>query len=203
MLYAILPVLRRAILKWTNKEGRAVHVYGEERWVDVGEVELKCFIGLLWSIEHGRDIFRKSMARDRFTTLTRCIRFDDAASRRQRQNTDKLSPIRELMEMWVESLQRCYTPYENVTVDEQLVTFRGRCPFKQYIPSKPGKYGINIWVMCDSTTHYVCNLQVYTGRAPDQPRDVNQGQRVVLDLVQSIARSGRNVTCDNFLQVSL
>lgn len=210
-LFVTRPI-QQLILKWTNKEGLAV--YGEERWVDVGEVELKCFIGLLilvglykgqdepisnlWSIEHGRDIFRKSMARDRFTTLTRCIRFDDAASRRQRRNTDKLSPIRELMEMRVESLQSCYTPYENVTVDEQLVTFRGRCPFKQYIPSKPGKYGINIWVMCDSTTHYVCNLQVYTGRAPDQPRDVNQGQRVVLDLVQSIARSGRNVTCDNF-----
>lgn len=203
--------MQRLILKWTNKEGRVV--FGEE-WVDVDEVELKCYFGLLilagvykganepisnlWNIESGRKIFSKSMARNRFTTLSRCVRFDDAYTRRQHRSPDKLSPIRELLEIWVDSLQSCYNPYENVTVDEQLVTFRGRCPFMQYIPSKPGKYGIKIWVMCDSTTHYVCNIQVYTGKEADQPRDVNQGQRVVLDLVKPIARSGRNVTCDNF-----
>jgi len=33
-----------------------------------------------------------------------------------------------------------------VCVDKQLALFRGRCPFKVYIPSKPGKYEIKIWV---------------------------------------------------------
>lgn len=200
------------ILEWTNKEGRLV--FGEDKWEDADEIEIKCFIGLLilagvyrghneavvalWNEKDGRDIFRKSMARQRFTSLSRCLRFDDAASRRQRRNTDKLAPIREAFDMWVTTLQDWYMPYENVTVDEQLVTFRGRCPFKQYIPSKPGKYGIKIWVMCDSATHYVCNMQVYTGREENQPREVNQGQRVVLDMIRGLGNSGRNVTCDNF-----
>lgn len=35
-----------------------------------------------------------------------------------------------------------------------LVPFRGRCPFRQNIPSKPAKYGINIWAACDSKTSH-------------------------------------------------
>ena len=53
-----------------------------------------------------------------------------------------------------------------MTVDEQLVCFRGRCPFRQYIPSKPGKYGIKIWAICEANTSYAWKMQVYTGKNP-------------------------------------
>ena len=39
-------------------------------------------------------------------------------------------------------MRDAYTPGPHMTVDEQLVCFRGKCPFRQYIPLKPGKYGI-------------------------------------------------------------
>ena len=45
-------------------------------------------------------------------------------------------------------------PGDNITVDEQLVPFRGRCSFIQYMPSKPDKYGIKIFWACDSETAY-------------------------------------------------
>ena len=41
-------------------------------------------------------------------------------------------------------------------------------------------------------------MQVYTGKDPMTGREVNQGARVVKDLVKEIENSGRNVTCDNF-----
>ncbi|CAJ1087251.1 piggyBac transposable element-derived protein 4-like [Xyrichtys novacula] len=53
----------------------------------------------------------------------------------------------------------------DITVYEQLVPFTGRCPFRQYIPSKPAKYGIKTWVACDSKTSYAWKMQVYTGKA--------------------------------------
>ncbi len=85
-----------------------------------------------------------------------------------------------------------------MTVDEQLVTFRGRCPFKQYIPSKPGRYGIKLWALCDSKTSYVWNVQVYTGKNSNLGREVNQGQRVVIDMIRGFENTGRNITCDHF-----
>ena len=140
------------------------------------------------------------MARNRFTAISRCIRFDDAAARRRTRSTDKLAPIRDVLKLWVKSFSDCYIPNENVTVDKQLVIFCGRCPFRQLVSSKPGKYEIKIWALCDSMTSYVYNMQVYTGREKEQDREVNQGQRVVLDLVSGLKKSGKNITCDIFYE---
>ena len=79
------------------------------------------------------------------------LRFDDKSDRRARRADDRLAPIRDFWEHWEEILSKFYNPGTNVTVDEQLVGFRG-CPFKQYIPSKPAKYGIKIWTPSDSAS---------------------------------------------------
>lgn len=138
------------------------------------------------------------MSRRRFQQILKVIRFDDAAARRQHHSPDKFQPIRDLFETWNASLRDAYVPGESMTVDEQLVTFRGRCPFRQYIPSKPGRYGIKIWAICDSATSYAWKMEVYTGKEVGGRREINQGERVVLSLVAEIEKSGRNITTDNF-----
>ena len=45
-------------------------------------------------------------------------------------------------------------------------------------------------------------MQVYTGKDERIGREVNQGTRVVPDMVKEIEKTGRNITCDNFLLVS-
>ncbi|KAF2879116.1 hypothetical protein ILUMI_27055 [Ignelater luminosus] len=100
-------------------------------------------------------------------------------------------------ELWLPTLQHSYIPYENLTVYEQLLTFRGRCPFKHFIPSKPEKYGIKIWAACDSQASFVYNCQIYIGKTGDQ-HERNQGRRVVLDMTKGLETLGRNVTTDNF-----
>lgn len=67
----------------------------------------------------------------------------------------------------------CHRPELNIPVDEYLVGFRGRCPFKQYIPSKPAKYGIKIWAACDAKTSYCFNMQVYTGKPAGAQHEKN------------------------------
>ena len=41
-------------------------------------------------------------------------------------------------------------------------------------------------------------MQIYTAKNLAVGREVNQGARVVKDLIQEIEHSGRNITCDNF-----
>ena len=138
------------------------------------------------------------MARNRFQQISRAMRFDDAARRHEHHTDDKLGPVRRIFDMWEETLQDSFIPEDNVTVDEQLLTYRGRVSFKQYIPRKLGKYGIKFWMLSDSMTSYVCRLQVYTGKQSGQEREHNQSERVVLQLIEGLKGSGSNVTADNF-----
>ena len=46
--------------------------------------------------------------------------------------------------MFNQQLSTQKTPGVYMTVDKQLVPFRGNFPFRQYMKSKPVKYGIKI-----------------------------------------------------------
>lgn len=125
---------------------------------------------------------------------TKCAAFHDKLSRPRRRH-DKLSAIHKVRDLWTHCLELLFSPDRDICVDEQLFLFRGRCNFKQYIPTKPAKYGLKIWTACDVKTSYAWRLQVYTGKAGDRV-EVNQGMRVVLELTEGL--QGNVITCDNF-----
>lgn len=65
------------------------------------------------------------------------LRFDNRESRPARRVTDKLAAIREVWDKWVERLPYLYNPGPEVTVDEQLVPFKGKFLFSYmqcYLP---------------------------------------------------------------------
>ena len=74
----------------------------------------------------------------------RVLIFDDKQTREQRRSTDKFAAVRDLWNSFVAQCKDIYSPSECLTVDEQLLGFRGRCPFRQYIRSKPDTYGLKI-----------------------------------------------------------
>lgn len=80
---------------------------------------------------------------------------------------------------------RC-CPDRDVCVDEQLVPFKGRCGFRQYMPKKPAKYGLKVWALCDVKMSYAWKVQVYTGKAAGKQAEVNQGMRVVLEMTDGL-----------------
>ena len=89
--------------------------------------------------------------------------------------------------------------FEFVTVvrSVRLYCCRGRTRFTQYMPSKPARYGLKIWRVCDASNSYSIYGQIYTGKSADG-RETNQGERIVRDLCHKFKNSGRNVTMDNF-----
>jgi hypothetical protein len=199
------------VSEWNNVHPNADH---QRVWIDTDEVELCAFMGLLihagsqksskenlddlWSAKYGRPIYRATMSLTRFKELMRFCRFDNHVTREARKATDKLAPIRDLWEMFQASLPRAYKPGSDVTVDEQLVVSRGRFSFRQYIPSKPGKYGIKIFWACDSRTSYPLKGEVYVGRQPGAAANANNVSDLVKRLVRPWQNTGRNITMDNY-----
>ncbi|XP_023312582.1 piggyBac transposable element-derived protein 4-like, partial [Anoplophora glabripennis] len=91
------------------------------------------------------------------------------------------------------------TKAANVTIDENLEAFCGKCSFRQYIPSKPNRYGPKVYALVDSKTYYTMNLEVYVGTQPNGPyTSDNSSYALVQRLVEPIRDSKRNITCDNW-----
>ena len=147
----------------------------------------------------GIGIFKATMSQKRFSFLLKCIRFDNIQDRDERKVIDKLAPIREFYEAFVNNCMKHYTLGPCVTIDEMLEDFRGRCSFRQYIKSKPAKYGLKVFALVDSESFYVYNLEIYAGQQPDGPFNIsNASSDVVLRLIKPISKSGRNITMDNW-----
>lgn len=209
------------ILRYTNVrikrkieacEDLSKHTYMKECSME----EFRAFLGLLyiaglnrsgrqnlsdlWASDGtGVEVFRLVMSQQRFHFIQSCLCFDDDTTREQRKQLDNLAPIRELFEAFVENCKTTYLPGECLTIDEMLIAFRGRCKFRQYIPSKPAKYGIKIIALVDSTNFYILNLEIYPGKQPAGPFAAsNKPFDVVNRIVGPISKSNRNLTFDNW-----
>ncbi|XP_051554346.1 piggyBac transposable element-derived protein 2-like [Myxocyprinus asiaticus] len=76
---------------------------------------------------------------------------------------------------------------ETLSVDEQMVPFKGKSRIKQYLLSKPRKWGYKILVLAGSNgvPH---NFEVYTGKAVHPPElpDIGASGNVVLRLAEPV-----------------
>lgn len=78
------------------------------------------------------------------------------------------------------------------------VSIQRKSRFTQYMPSKPARYGIKVFCVCDSTNGYPLQGEIYTGKPAGGGHQVNVGEFIVLDLCAPYKGSGINVTTDNF-----
>lgn len=149
--------------------------------------------------EENLPIYRATFSHSRFQLLQKCMRFDDQATRGIRKEHDNFAAARDIWERVTGKFPNFLAPSDSVVIDEELITFHGRCKFRLYnIPTKPGKYGIEANVLCDSENYYCFAAEPYTGKVMNQPKDYNSGPEVVKRLValSKLHNSGRNITMD-------
>lgn len=203
------PEIIDIIVDETNRKAReSLH-----DWAATNSTEIYAFFGLiifagvynankhpvkeLWA-PYNFAIYKGTMSKIRFQNLTRFIRFDNGATRAERLKTSKSAAIDKVWNMLITNLERNYVPHSNLTVDEQLFGYHGRTRFTQFIPSKPDKYGIKVWWICDARSHYPLKGIIYTGKLDGAERATNQGENIVLKLAEKYVRSGRTIYADNF-----
>ena len=92
---------------------------------------------------------------------------------------------------------KVYQPHCDIAVDEAMIKFKGRSSLKQYMPLKPTKRGIKVWVAADSTNGYFPRFEVYTGKK-DNSTEHGLGARVVKTLTSDFKGKYHHVYFDNF-----
>ena len=175
------------ILLRTNFQGRRAAT----QWNAIQKEEFLAFVGilLLAGVEKNWDLdprqlflnpkqnptYKAAFGVNRFENIGRHLRFDDKRTRAERLKQDKLAAFNYIWGLFIQNCKTKFSLGAYTTVDKQLVPFRGQCPFTIYMPSKPAKYGIKIFWLCDASLPYALNAKIYVGRQPGSAPEKNLG----------------------------
>ena len=166
-------------------------------WRDTTPSELKQFLGLTilmglvdkpslyeyWTTNTLTEtpIFGETMPRDRYFNLLSFIHVADNELMLPRGDVgyDPLFKIRPLYDAFRDRFSQVYVPDEDISIDEGMVPWKGRLSFRQYIPNKPDRFGVKLYIMCESKSGYMCSFNIYTGSDfdpnPDAEHEVGFG----------------------------
>lgn len=154
-----------------------------------------------WSVDPliSTPVFSQIMKRDRFFLLLKVVHFCD---NKQPTNDDKLFKIRYPVDYLRNKFISSFTPYKSICIDESLVLFKGRLAFKQYIPSKRHRFGVKLFMMCDSKTKYCLDFIIYTGAntdLDDSPnREIGKSGQIVTTLIKPFINKNHALFLDNW-----
>lgn len=146
--------------------------------------------------------FTDIMSCNRFELLTSSLHFtnnEDNRPARGGANYDQLWKIRPLMDICDPQYLTAYGPGSNLSIDESIIKFKGRIHFRQYLPSKPCKWGIKQYALCESKTGYALKFITYCGKGtiPMVPR-FTITESICLSLLEGFENAGFKLFTDNY-----
>ena len=106
--------------------------------------------------------FPSIMARDRFLQILRYLHFADStlAPRVDSADYNKLYKIQPFLDLIIPSFQQVYKPTRQLAIDEALIKFKGKVHFREFLPIKPGRFGIKTFTLAESTSGYLVNSKI-------------------------------------------
>ena len=69
--------------------------------------------------------------------------------------------------------------------------------FRQFIPIKPGRFGIKAFTLAESSSGYLLNSKIYTGKEGDGVQR-DSGRRAVMSVIEPYLDKGCCVVMDNY-----
>eukprot|EP00117_Sycon_ciliatum_P009136 scpid41389/ scgid11550/ PiggyBac transposable element-derived protein 4 len=98
--------------------------------------------------------------------------------------------------------KRCTPLVKKNSIDEELVAWKGRFGFRQYIPSKRGCFGIKVYALCEDSG-YMHSFLVYVGKdqtmfTADVVKELGVSGAVVAKLMPPLESQGYHLYVDNW-----
>jgi hypothetical protein len=157
------------------------------------------------------------MPRDRFTTILKFYHLNDNNKNIPKGNPgfDPLFKLRPFLDSVMNNIQSNYNLGQDLSIDEQMVSYKGRIHFLQYLPKKPTKWGMKAFVLSDSNSGYIYKWKLYTGSkyctnksnvtfiiiGKNEFLDTSEKSvthATVMKLVEGLEGRGHNIYMDNY-----
>ncbi|GFO22529.1 PiggyBac transposable element-derived protein 4-like [Plakobranchus ocellatus] len=116
-------------------------------------------------------------------------------------DTEGKEKIEPFINMILSNFQREFYPFEEVSIDEMVVGFKGRWLFKQFNATRPKKYHIKTFGLCDPAIGYVLNILTYfggdTSYKPECDPDGSHAVKIFETLLTPLG-TGHKIFADRF-----
>lgn len=156
---------------------------------------IKCY----WEPKIGISLIYENMPINRFYKLRTNLHFVNTQEAEE-NNNDRFWKIRPLYDTI--RAQLLSLPIEgHLSVDEQMVPFKGQLNVKQYVKNKPQPWGVKLFALCGSSGQ-MFDFIIYQGSKTELDNDhlkiFGQGAAVVLKLSQRINEKNCRLYFDNY-----
>ena len=175
----LTPELCAKMAEWSNARAGILKMEDENfEFRDITEREMRSFLGATllmgiirkpyirqyWDTQNFilTPIFSQIMGRDRYSNILRFLRFSDPTQPDARAKTKRLSDY----DIIASHVCQKYTPEMEQSLDESLLSFKGRLNFKQFIRIKRARFGIKIFILCDIHGYNMISYATYFAKQP-------------------------------------
>lgn len=174
-----------------------------KKWKPVTVLEMQAFISVLinmglikkptiysyWWTGSSQYIpwFGRMFTRNRFQAILQFFHLVDTRNlpKPREPNYDPCARFNPLVEHVNRLFKFYFTPGQNLSIDESMISTKIRSQLLQYIPKKHHRWGVKLWMICDAAASYCLNFFVYTGAAGTDRNEIKRkglGYIVVLKL---------------------
>jgi hypothetical protein len=166
----------------------------------ISKAEMEQFLGILlidgvlafpqyrmhWQPESRTALVADHMSRNRFDQIKQCLHFNNnlLMPGRNSPSFNKLYKVQPIVDAVRDACNQLVLD-EELSVDEQMIPTKSRSPVRQYMPNKPNKWGVKVWVLA-STSGLIFDFQVYTGKSSQAPSSLGCGGDVVMQLASRL-----------------
>ena len=202
------------LVEMTNKYAKSKVTQG---WKETDVAEMKAFFGLILAmgllrLPKMKDYWQKTnwvlhvksfgevMARNQFMQLYRFLHVadNDKFVPRGDNGYDPLFKICPFLDILSRQFRNIYKPGQDICIDERLIPYKGRIYFRQFIPSKRARFGVKAFVLSESDTGYVSEIEIYTGKSLDVKVKHDLAETIVESLTEHYTNQGHHLYIDNY-----
>ncbi|XP_067623316.1 piggyBac transposable element-derived protein 4-like [Eurosta solidaginis] len=193
-------------IRYAEQNGRSFTISNEEAKAFFGMNYVMSYHFLptfrnYWSTDSdmGVPYIANVMTISRFEEIRRNLHFSDNSKepRRTDINYDRAYKIRPVLEHFNRAFQSSMTNTKTQAIDKHMIKFKGHNIMRQYVKNKPIKWGFKLWCRADSSTGYLFQFDLYTGRKNSGPK-TRLGESVVLQLCENLQGIGCELYFGNF-----
>lgn len=158
---------------------------------------------MYWGANTRNDLIADNISRNRFDEIVSMLHFNDNSLIDER-NYNAIYKVQPLVDALRKQFKENILPETYLSVDEQMIPFKGKSRLRRYLPKKPKKWGYKLWARA-GISGYIYDFEVDgspISKGPPEnrivPEKCGESDFVVMRLCEGLEKNKHFVFYDNY-----